>query len=126
MAKELIWHGKSEEEVKKMDLKQFMEQVNARQRRSLKRGFNDKQKAFLKGMTAAKDNVRTHCRDMIILPQFIGKTIHVHGGREYVPVKITLEMVGHYLGEFSLSRKPVKHSAAGIGATRSSKAISAR
>lgn len=126
MAKEIIWHGKSEEEVKKMDLKQFIEQVNARQRRSLKRGFNDQQKAFLKVLNSGKDNIETHCRDMIILPQMVGKAILVYNGKEFIPVRITLEMIGHYLGEFSLSRKPVKHSAAGIGATRSSKAISAR
>ena len=125
MAKEISWHGKSEEEVKKMDLKQFMEHVNARQKRSLKRGFNDKQKVLLKALNG-KDSVKTHCRDMIILPQMIGKTIFIHGGKEFVQVKITLEMIGHYLGEFAQTRKPIKHSAAGIGATRSSKAISAR
>jgi len=65
--------------------------------------------------------VKTHCRDMIILPSFVGKTIGVHNGKEFQPVKIQPEMIGHYLGEFALTRKRVKHSGPGVGATRSSK-----
>jgi small subunit ribosomal protein S19 len=126
MAKEITWHGKSEEQVKKMDLKEFMELTNSRQRRSLKRGFNDKQKIFLKSLSGDGDNIKTHCRDMVIIPQMVGKTIEIYNGKEYVPVKIFADMLGHYLGEFAHTRKAVKHSAAGIGATRSSKAISAR
>jgi small subunit ribosomal protein S19 len=63
---------------------------------------------------------------MVIVPAMIGKTIKVYNGKEFFPVMITGEMLGHYLGEFSHTRKGVSHSAAGIGATRSSKAISAR
>ena len=63
---------------------------------------------------------------MIITPQMLDKSIKIYNGKEFVPLTITLEMLGHYLGEFSHSRKSVAHSAAGVGATRSSKAISAR
>ena len=126
MAKEFTWKGKSEEELKNMDLKEFAELTTSRQRRSLKRGFTDAQKALMKRITAGENNVKTHCRDMVIVPQMVGKTLRVYNGKEYLMVIIGAQMVGHYLGEFSHTRKGVTHSAAGVGATRSSKAISAR
>lgn len=64
--------------------------------------------------------IKTHCRDMIILPEMVGLTIHVHNGKEFVPVEIKPEMIGHYLGEFAITNKPVKHGTPGIGASRSS------
>ncbi|MEK6853094.1 MAG: 30S ribosomal protein S19 [Nanoarchaeota archaeon] len=126
MAKEFTWKGKTEEELKNMDLEQFKELTTSRQRRSLKRGFTDAQKALMKRITAGENNVKTHCRDMVIVPQMVGKTLRVYNGKEYLMVIIGAQMVGHYLGEFSHTRKGVTHSAAGVGATRSSKAISAR
>ncbi len=126
MAKELLWHGKTEEEVKEMDLKEFMGLVPARQRRSLKRGFSEQQKKLLENIEAGGSNIKTHCRNMIIVPKMLGKMIKVYNGKEFKIIEITLEMLGHYLGEFSHSRKTVTHSSAGVGATRSSKAISAR
>ena len=126
MAKEILWKGRTEEEVKNMDLKEFMELVPSRQRRSLKRGFTDAQKNLLKKIEADSMNIKTHCRNMIIIPGMLGKTIKIYNGKEFVPLIITLEMLGHSLGEFSHSRKSVAHSAAGVGATRSSKAVSAR
>ena len=126
MAKELLWQGLTEEQVKKMDLKEFMELVNARHRRSLKRGPTEAQKALLVRIEAGDNNIKTHCRDMVIIPNMIGKTFRIYNGKDYVPIAINLEMVGHYLGEFSHTRKMVTHSSAGIGATRSSKSVSAR
>lgn len=126
MAKELLWHGLAEEQVKKLDLKQFTTMIPARQRRSLNRGLTEQQQKLLKRITTGADNVKTHCRDMIILPQMVGKTLRVYNGKEYVQITVTVEMLGHCLGEFSHTRKGVTHSSAGIGATRSSKAISAR
>jgi small subunit ribosomal protein S19 len=64
--------------------------------------------------------IRTHCRDMIILPEMVGLTIHVHNGKDFVPVEITTEMIGHYLGEFAITNKKVVHGAPGLRATRSS------
>ena len=126
MAKELMWKGKTEEEAAQLDLQEFMELIPARQRRSLKRGMTEEQKSFMKSVEKGGQNIKTHCRNMVILPQMVGKTIRVYNGKEYVPIIITVEMLGHYLGEFSHTRKGVKHSSAGVGATRSSKAISAR
>lgn len=126
MAKELLWQGLTEEQVKKMDLKEFMELVNARHRRSLKRGLTEAQKALMGRIEAGDNNIKTHCRDMVIIPIMIGKNFRIYNGKDYVSITITLEMVGHYLGEFSHTRKMVTHSSAGIGATRSSKSVSAR
>ena len=50
MAKEILWKGRTEEEAKNMEMKEFMELVSSRQRRSLKRGFTDAQKRLMKKM----------------------------------------------------------------------------
>lgn len=63
--------------------------------------------------------VKTHVRDAIILPIMVGLTIAVYNGKEYVPVKITPEMIGHYLGEFAITTKKVEHGEPGLKATRS-------
>lgn len=126
MAKELRWYGKTEPEVNETDMKHFMELLPARRRRSLKRGFTSAQKKLLKRIEADDKNIKTHCRDMVIIPSMLGKTIKVHNGKEFIPLTINLEMLGHCLGEFAHTRKMVTHSSAGIGATRSSRAISAR
>src|SRR3989338_6383523 len=126
MAKELMWRGKTEEQVKKIDMKEFMELVPSRSRRTLKKGFSDEQKKLLLKIAADDKNMRTHLRDMVIVPVMLGKIIRVYNGKDYFPVMVTLEMLGHFLGEFSHTRKTVAHSAAGIGATRSSKNVSAR
>ena len=126
MAKEFTWQGKSEEEMKKLTLKEFAEMIPSRSRRSLERGFTEFQKKFLKRLEAGENNIKTHCRDIVVLPIMIGKTLRVYNGREYVSLLIGPDMIGHYLGEFSHTRRSVTHSAAGIGATRSSKAVSAR
>ncbi|HLC52492.1 MAG TPA: 30S ribosomal protein S19 [Candidatus Nanoarchaeia archaeon] len=124
--KQFKWKGKLEEEIKQLDLDTFIRLVGSRQRRSLKRGFTDAQKVLLKRIDNGDKNIKTHCRDMIILPKMVGMTIGVYNGKEWHRLDITAEMLGHYLGEFALTRKSVTHSAAGIGATRSSKAVSAR
>ena len=124
--KEFTYRGKGLEELKAMSLEEFMLLSPARQRRSLKRGFTDQQKILLKHIRAKKSNIETHCKDMIILPEMMGLTIRIHNGKEFIPVTIQDEMIGHYLGEFVMTRKKVEHSAPGIGATKSSSALSVK
>ena len=124
--KELTWRGKSEEEAKKMDLKEFAQMVAARERRKILRGFSPFEKALIKDVQNNEKQIKTHCRDMVVLPIMIGKMIHVYNGKEFVQFMVTLEMLGHRLGEFALTRRLVRHSAPGIGATRSSAAISVK
>ncbi len=122
--KEFRYRGRTLEELKAMSLNELIEVLPSRARRSLKRGLNEEEKTLLKSIeTREKDVYRTHRREMVILPQFVGKTIAVHNGKEFKKVKIEPEMIGHYLGEFALTRKRVEHSGPGVGATRSSKYI---
>ncbi|MFC1801113.1 30S ribosomal protein S19 [Nanoarchaeota archaeon] len=124
--KEFKWRGRSLEETKNLDLKEFTLLLPARQRRSLKRGFTESQKKLLKRVDDGADNIKTHCRNMIIVPKMVGISFRIYTGKEFVPVTITLEMLGHFLGEFALSRKTVSHSSPGVGATKSSSAISVK
>ena len=125
------YRGKTIEELQKMDVKEFAKLVPARQRRSLTRGFTDAQKRLLAKVKKAKEGkykkvIRTHCRDIVIVPEMIGLKILVHKGKEFVPVVILEDMLGHYLGEMTLTRNRVEHSAPGVGATKSSAAFSVK
>lgn len=124
--KEFTFRGKTLEELKKLSLNEVAQLLPARQRRSLKRGLTEQQKILLKKIKKNENNIETHCRDAIILPEMIGGTIRVHNGKELVPVIIVEDMIGHYLGEFSMTRKRGEHSAPGIGATKSSSALSVK
>lgn len=124
--KEFSYRGNTMEELKKLSLNEFLSILPARQRRALKRGFTDQQKKLLENVRKKKANIETHCRNMIIIPEMIGSTIKVHQGNVFTPVIIQDEMIGHYLGEFVLTRKRIAHSAPGVGATRSSASISVK
>lgn len=125
MAKKFTYRGKTLEELKKMSVKEFAELVPSRKRRTILRGNTDPQKALMKKIDLAIENkykkpIKTHVKDIVILPKMVGLSIHIHNGKEFKEVPITEEMVGHFLGEFSITRQSIKHSAPGIGATRSS------
>ena len=124
--KEFSYRGKTMEEIKDLSIDEFAKLLPSAQRRKIKRGFTEEEKRFLSHFRKKKNNVKTHCRDMIILPEMVGSLIKIYNGKEYANVGITQEMLGHRLGEFALTRKKVKHSSPGIGATRSSSAISVR
>ena len=124
--KEFTYRGKKLDELENMGQEEFMLLLPARQRRSLKRGFTEQQKILLKHIRAKKGSIETHCKDMTILPEMVGLTIRIHNGKEFIPVAIQEEMIDHYLGEFVLTRKKVEHSAPGIGATKSSAALSVK
>lgn len=125
MAKQYTFRGRTPEELKALSLSEFAELTTSDVRRKLKRGFTDAEKVFLERLKK-KDGLKTHCRDMIIVPELVDKTIKVYSGKAFVPVTITVEMLGHRLGEFALSRKVVRHSSPGIGATRSTASQSVR
>jgi len=121
--KEFTYRGLTLEELQKMSIEELLPYLPARARRTLRRGLTPVQYRFLEKLRKTEKGkpIRTHLRDMIILPEFVGHTIAVHNGKEFQPVMIKPEMIGHYLGEFALTRKEVKHSGPGVGATRSSK-----
>ena len=125
------FRGKEIEELKQMSIEEFIKLLPARQRRSIKRGFTEPQKIFLKKVKKANEgkyqkNIKTHLRDMIILPEMVDLTIYIHNGKEFTPINIINEMLGHFLGEFSQTRKSVEHSAPGVGATKSSAAVAVK
>ena len=125
MAKEFLYRGKNIIDIKKLSLEEFAKLVPSRERRKIKRGFKESEKKFLEDLRSS-GNVKTHCRDMVIIPEMVGKTIKVYNGKEWVMVQIEPELLGHRLGEFALTRRVVKHSAPGIGATKSSASLSVR
>ena len=123
MAKIYTYKGKNLEELQKIDLNEFIKLIPARQRRSLSRGLTEQQKILLRKIQknkGLKKSIKTHASDMIILPEMLGASLLIHNGKDWTRVDIIGEMIGHYLGEFRLTRKKVAHSAPGVGATRSS------
>ena len=119
---EFTFRGKTLEELKKMNLNNFADLLNARGRRKIKRGLKDNEKKILQDLEYS-DSARTHERNMIVVPEMVGKKVEVYNGQDFIPVEIQEEMLGHYLGEFAKTRKEVSHSAPGLGATRSSKHV---
>lgn len=110
-----------------------MELLHARARRRFQRGLKRRPLSLIKKLRKAKKAcvsvedkpavVNTHLRDMIIVPEMIGTVVGVYNGKIFNQVEIKPEMVGYYLGEFSITYKPVKHGKPGIGATHSSRFV---
>jgi len=121
--KEFHYRGLTIEELQKLSLDELLPYLPSRPRRTLKRGLTTRQFKLLEDVKKAQkgDVIKTHCRDMVILPEFIGHRIDVHSGKEFQRVDIQPQMIGHNLGEFALTRKRVKHTGPGVGATRGSK-----
>lgn len=122
MRREFLYRGYTIDEVRALSMDDFIRLLPSRQRRSLRRGLTKAQRIFLEKLRSTPPDkpIRTHCRDMIILPEMVGRTIFVHNGREFVSVRITEKMIGRYLGEFAITNRPVKHGRPGVGASRSS------
>lgn len=132
MARVFRYRGYTLDELLEMPLEEFIRLLPARQRRTLKRGFTHSQFMLLKKVKRAREMlargekpplIKTHCRDMIVLPEMVGLTLAVHNGSDFVPVEIRPEMIGHRLGEFSITCKRVAHGAPGVGATRASQYV---
>lgn len=120
--KEFTYRGYAMEDLTKMSLEEILDLLPARARRSYNRGLNEEQQAFLDRLRKTdEDIIKTHRREIVILPEFVGRKIAVHNGKEFIEVAVKPEMIGHYLGEFALTRRSVSHSGPGVGATRSSK-----
>ena len=129
MPKEFHYRGFVLTDLLAMSMDEFIRLLPSRQRRSLQRGLSADQRKLLEAIRKIKQNpeeaekgpsIKTHARDMIILPEMVGVTILVHSGKEFVAVEIKPEMIGQYIGEFAITNKPVKHGVPGIGASRSS------
>ena len=124
--KEFTYRGKTLEELKAMTLNEVAKLFPSRARRSLERDRKDTHKVVLRKVRAGDKNLKTQSRDMVIVPEMVGSDIKIHNGKEFVNVNIQPEMIGHFLGEFALTRKGVSHSSPGVGATKSSSNISVK
>lgn len=112
MAKEYMYRGKTLDELKAMSMDELSVLFTSDVRRKIKKGFTDAEKTLLKDLDSPV--IKTHCRDMIILPLMVSKRIKIHNGKEFVDVEILPQMIGHRLGEYALSRKKVKHGSVGV------------
>ncbi|MDD1717492.1 MAG: 30S ribosomal protein S19 [Methanoregulaceae archaeon] len=120
---EFTYRGLRLEELTKMSMTELTPLMPARARRKVVRGLTRGEETLVGKVRSGDEKIRTHLRDMIVLPEMVGRSIDVYNGKEFVKVEIQPESLFHYLGEFALTRKKVAHGSAGIGATRSSKYV---
>lgn len=129
MVREFKFRGYNQDQLKSISIESLLPLLNARQRRSLnkrvgkymtdqKRKLREEIKFVRNG--TSNNKLKTHVRDMIILPDMIGLSISVHNGKEFFDVTIRPEMVGHYLGEYAITNRRVQHGSPGVGSSRSS------
>lgn len=127
MAERKIFKGMTKEELSNISQQDFLMLIKSRQRRSIKRNgidYKNLKEKVEKNKQANKNKIiKTHCREAVILPSWIGLKFAVHNGKEFVQMDIIHEMIGHRLGDFAFTTKRVVHSAPGIGATRGSKVL---
>jgi len=119
------YRGKKLEELQKQSMTETANMMPSNIRRKINR-LTDEEKKLLKKIETSKKPVKTHLRNLPIIPSMVGKTLGVYNGKEFVQVIIIEEMIGHRLGEYSLTRNRVAHSAPGVGATRSSANLSVK
>jgi small subunit ribosomal protein S19 len=128
MAKEFTYRGKTIKELKELDTREFAKYLKSRQRRVVLRQFDTIERFISKCRKKQEKGkqIKTHLRHLVIVPRMVDMTIHVYNGKEFVKINIMPEMIGHRLGEFSATRGKVQHGSPGIGATRSSAAMSVK
>ena len=127
--------GYTLDQLKNMSIEEFTQKVaDSGTRRALLRrlkiGFppeweNFYRKCYLQLQGKYKKTVKTHSREIVILPSIVGAKVGVHNGKEFVEFEIKPEMVGKRLGEFVYTTKKVQHSAPGVGASKSSRFMKA-
>ncbi|XP_070493151.1 small ribosomal subunit protein uS19 [Chironomus tepperi] len=130
--RKFTYRGVDLDQLLDMPNEQLSELMHSRARRRFARGLKRKPMALIQKLRKAKKEapplekpaiVKTHLRDMIIMPEMVGSIVGIYNGKTFNQVEIKPEMIGHYLGDFSLTYKPVKHGRPGIGATHSSRFI---
>jgi small subunit ribosomal protein S19 len=127
LPREFSYRGHTISDLQQMSMDEFIRILPSRQRRSLTRGLTADQRILMELIrnyqrSKGKETkpIKTHCRDMVILPEMVGLSLLVHSGKEFVSIDIKPEMIGHYIGEFIITNKKVVHGTPGIGASRSS------
>ena len=125
-----MYRGVELSDLLEMNLPNVVKLLRSRQRRRFAKGLKKKYDTLAAKLRTSKANcqvgekpkgVKTHLRNAIILPEMVGSVCEVYNGKHFVPVEIKTQMIGHYMGEFSMTYKQVTHGKLGVGATRSSK-----
>jgi small subunit ribosomal protein S19 len=125
MVREFRYRGYTLDQLNSMSTESVLQLLPSRARRSLNRGISEDKRKVLEDARAFREGklsgqIKTHARDMVILPAMVGLTVSVYSGKEFVPMEIKPEMIGHFLGEYVITNKKVVHGTPGIGASRSS------
>jgi small subunit ribosomal protein S19 len=120
--KELTYKGKKIEELQALDVREFAKLLPSKQKRFVLRNFQEIENfvARAKDKQAKGKKIKTHIRDIVVVPHLVGMNIQIYNGRRFEPVELTIESLGHKLGEFSLTRMRTAHTKAGVGATKGS------
>ena len=124
--KKFRYRGKSLEELLNMPMDDFIKLLPARQRRSLRKGFTPSERTLIEKIrkirrdSKADKPIKTHVRSLVILPEMVGLKFAVYNGKQFVEFQVVPEMIGHYLGEFSIPIQKVEHGEPGLKATISS------
>jgi small subunit ribosomal protein S19 len=121
--KEFTYRGKTLDELKALEVREFARYLKARQRRAVLRQFNEIEKFISRSNKKISKNkpIKTHSRELVIVPKMVGMKLNIYNGKTFLPVEVTGNMLGHRFGEFALTRERVKHGSAGVGATKGSK-----
>lgn len=117
------YRGKTIEELKEMEVREFAKLIPSRARRSVLRNFQEIEKFISRSKKKMSKNkpIKVHQRDLVVVPQMVGMKLQIHNGREFVPIEVAGEMLGHVFGEFAITRVRPKHEKKGVGATKGSK-----
>lgn len=130
MAERIAFRGKTPSELADLQMDNYLKMMTSRQRRSIKRNsMNYRQLVEKIRRHKEKGNqkpIRTHIREAVIRPEWVGMSFEVHDGKEFKKLQITANMLNHTLGQYAYTTKRVQHSAPGIRATRGSKFLAAK
>ena len=124
--KQFTFRGKTIEELKKIDVREFSKYLKSRTRRFVLRRFQEIEKFVERANKKIAKNkpIKTHRRDLVIVPDLVGMKISIYNGHNFVPIIVTEEMLGHKFGEFAPTRARIKHGKAGVGATKGTRSKS--
>ena len=115
--KKFKFRGKTLEELKAMSIEDFALLLPSNIRRKVTRGFTEQEEIFLKKIRSGETNLKTHLRDIFVLPEMVGQKISIYNGKEFVQINIVEEMLGMRFGELVPTRKIAQHSGGGAKKT---------
>lgn len=124
--KQITFRGKSLEELKKLNVREFSKYLTSRQRRFVLRQFHEIDEFVNRSRSKLKRNrpIKTHKRHIVVVPELVGMRVQIYNGRTFTPIDLKWDMLGHKFGEFAPTRARIKHGKAGVGSTKGTKSKS--